>query len=353
MFKKSYQPKPITSFNDEYIFNGKNLGKGKFASVKEAVNRKHKTVFAVKVIDKTKLKKKQLKRMHKEVDLLHSFKHDNIVRVYDAYENNDDLYMLMELVRGGDLVSNFGRKQPNQSFTELEVQNIFLQLIEALHFCKQNGVVHRDIKPQNILIEVIQGTNDKRQEIKVKLADFNLAYSDATEAENLDLTLIETICGTPQYMAPEIYLLKKYSYKCDVWSSGVVLFFMLSGGHVPFTVNTTSKEKARSMLANKIVNAEWDFEPLDVWANISGEGKDLIKKMLNLKTSKRLSYEQVLDHDWFKLAGNSLGDSIIDTTPMLSYEEHVVLLAAMKYKIAMGILKDEYEKVEKKMHKGL
>jgi calcium/calmodulin-dependent protein kinase I len=191
------------------------LGKGSFASVKQAKDRVTKERVAVKVLSKKEIKESDLQAMKLEIDILKQLDHPNIVKLYDVYEDERFICLVMELMQGGEL---FDEIIERDHFSENEAREAIKALIDAIHYCHKIDITHRDIKPENLLLA------DKKQGItSMKLADFGLARLLEEDV------LASTACGTPGYVAPEILSGKKYGKQCDNWSIGVVLFILLSG----------------------------------------------------------------------------------------------------------------------------
>lgn len=197
-------------------------------------------------------------------------------RLLDVFETHDYIYIVMEHLSGGPLLSYF--KARKYKLKEDRVREIVHQLSTALFYLKSFGIAHRDMKPDNIMM----ATDDEDAEIK--LIDFGLSKIIGPKERSKDPF------GTIPYAAPEIILRKPYSHSVDIWSLGVTTFFLLTGFH-PFDSHDQQE------LLKKIVRQEpdWDAEE---WKEVSEEGMDLVKSLLEKDKEKRIEIEQVLEHDW-------------------------------------------------------
>ena len=191
----------------------------------------------------------------------------------------------MEECFGGELFDRILKRiKSNSIYTEKEACKIIQQVIGAIEYCHNNGIVHRDLKPENLLYLNAGDEEDN----PIKIADFGLSqFLDY----NKNLT---SKVGTAYYVPPEI-LAGKYTEKCDIWSSGVILYILLSG-EPPFNGSNDN------LIYSKIKKIDFNF-PEERWRNISNEAKDLISKMI-VSEDKRLSASQVLQHPWFNLLKN-------------------------------------------------
>jgi serine/threonine protein kinase len=200
-----------------------------------------------------------------------------IVRLLDVFEDYDRTFMIMEEMKGGDLLDKIEEKE---FYPEDECRKLSRRLFEAIFFCHRKRIVHRDIKPENVLLE---NTTD---DTKIKLADFGCAKQMNSE------TILITMCGTPQYVAPEVYMQRNgYDEKCDLWSAAVVIYLLL-GGYVPFD--------GEAMELPAIVCAgEFQFHD-KYWKDISAGPKKLIKDLLRVDPMERASMTDVLDTGWLR-----------------------------------------------------
>lgn len=257
---------------------GRMIGDGNFAVVRLCKDKQTNDDYALKIIDKSKCKGKE-DMVENEVRILRKLTHPNIIKLVDEQDTRPMLYLVVELVKGGDL---FDAITVAQKFSEQQAALMITHLTSALAYLHNLNIVHRDVKPENLLVDM------HADEIKIlKLADFGLACE-----VNMPLY---TVCGTPTYVAPEILAESGYGLKIDVWAAGVILYILLCG-FPPFVSHDNDQEK----LFDCILSGQYDF-PEDYWQGISHSAKDLIQNMLQLAPDLRFSAEDVLDHPWFQM----------------------------------------------------
>ncbi|CAK57988.1 unnamed protein product (macronuclear) [Paramecium tetraurelia] len=250
---------------------GKVLGKGGFAKCYEVTSIESKKVLAAKIIAKSTLKKGRTKaKLITEIKLHKSLHHQNIVQFEDVFEDNDNVYILLELCQNQTLNELLKRRR---RITQIEVQCYLKQLIGALKYIHSHRVLHRDLKLGNLFI------NDK---MELKLGDFGLATKLDYDGQRR-----HTICGTPNYIAPEILDERLgHSYQADIWSVGVIIYTLLIG-KPPFE---TSDVKTTY---NKISQCQFNFPD---HIQISENARNLISRILILDPSKRLTLDEILAH---------------------------------------------------------
>ncbi|XP_056313652.1 serine/threonine-protein kinase DCLK2 isoform X4 [Danio aesculapii] len=254
---------------------GKVIGDGNFAVVKECVERSTGKEFALKIIDKNKCRGKE-HLIENEVAVLRRVKHPNIIMLIEEVDTPAELYLVMELVKGGDL---FDAITSSTKYTEKDASVMVFDLAAALKYLHRMCIVHRDIKPENLLVcEYPNGTKS------LKLGDFGLA------------TVVEgplyTVCGTPTYVAPEIIAESGYGLKVDIWAAGVITYILLCG-FPPFRSENNRQED----LFDQILLGHLEF-PSPFWDNISDSAKELIGHMLQVNVEARYTAEDVLSHPW-------------------------------------------------------
>lgn len=306
------------------------LGTGSYAEVRKGLKKSTNEVVAVKIIDKSGLSPRELKGLSKEVDILKALRHKNVVRLFDWYEEPEVMYVVMEFVGGGELFTKIINH--DAPFTENDARHYIRTLASALKHCKERGIIHRDIKPQNLLL------TSKEEGEELKLADFNLSIQ--LDPDSVNFSVIQTMCGTPNYVAPEILSGKPYDFKCDVWSLGVICFLLLSGGYLPFFVDEEG-ELGKELLLKKVKKAKWGFYPAEAWEHVSDSAKSFLRSVMEKNPEKRLNYTEVLNHEWMK-DGTAAGDQPIDTRAFQQsiYKRQMqcastVLLAAKKFRDIM------------------
>jgi len=265
---------------DHYVI-GSLLGKGAFSEVYEGVHKVTKEKWAIKTIKKKMIKRKLLER---EIEIMTKVKHPNILSAKEVFETDDHIYLVLELVHGGEL---YDKIVDDGEFSEDEAKIVVAQMLIAVEYLHQVGIAHRDMKPENILCmdKKSRRVNNVRQE-RIKLADFGLSKIFVAE----DLT---SQCGSPTYVAPEVLMSKKpYDKQVDMWAVGVITFVILTGCF-PFY----EEGKNYGALYQKIINVDYYFpeEP-----KISAEGKGFIKSLLVRDPEKRLNPAQAREHPWLK-----------------------------------------------------
>jgi calcium-dependent protein kinase len=279
--KDNFIPLGTRGLRDAYE-NTKKLGKGSFGKVFQVRNKTTNKFYACKKISKLNVNSAQFQ---KEINILMKMDHPNIIKLYEVFESENSIYLIMEECFGGELFDRILKRiKSNSIYTEKEACKIIQQVIGAIEYCHNNGIVHRDLKPENLLYLNAGDEEDN----PIKIADFGLSQF---LYYNKNLT---SKVGTAYYVPPEI-LAGKYTEKCDIWSSGVILYILLSG-EPPFNGSNDN------LIYSKIKKIDFNF-PEERWRNISNEAKDLISKMI-VSEDKRLSASQVLQHPWFNLLKN-------------------------------------------------
>lgn len=271
----------ISASVEKYYEMGRVIGDGNFAVVKECKHRDTKQAYAMKIIDKSKLKGKE-DIVDSEILIIQSLSHPNIVKLHEVYETEANIYLIMEYVQGGDL---FDAIIESVKFPEPDAALMIMDLCKALVHMHDKNIVHRDLKPENLLV---QRNEDKSTTLK--LADFGLAKHVVRP--------IFTVCGTPTYVAPEILSEKGYGLEVDMWAAGVILYILLCG-FPPFR----SPERDQDELFNIIQLGHFEFLA-PYWDNISDAAKDLVKHLLVVDPKKRYTAHQVLQHPWIGMAGH-------------------------------------------------
>ncbi|TKW36607.1 hypothetical protein SEVIR_2G451500v4 [Setaria viridis] len=254
---------------------GRAIGEGTFAKVRIAKNMETEEHVAIKIIDKAKVKKHKLfEQIRREICTMKLIQHPNVVRLYEVMGSRAKIYIVLEFVMGGelhDIVATSGRLK------EDEACRYFQQLINAVDYCHSRGVYHRDLKLENLLLDIAGN---------LKISDFGLsAISDQVKNDGL----LHTICGTPNYVAPEVIDDKGYDGAlADLWSCGVILFVLLAG-YLPFEDDNIAS------LYKKISGAQFTCPS---W--FSAGAKKLITRILDPNPSTRITVPQVLKDPWFK-----------------------------------------------------
>ena len=274
------------------------IGTGSFGEVWLAVHKETKARRAIKQIILSEQSDPELDKLLKEVSILKSLDHPNIIRVYEVYKNKSKLSIVTEFCQGGEL---FDRIQQMHRFSENQAARYMLNIVSAVMHCHNSDIVHRDLKPENMLLE------DESENAQLKLIDFGTSRFIPNDKK------LSKPIGTCFYMAPEV-LTAEYDKKVDVWSLGVILYVMLSG-FVPFPGKTDQE------IFSRIRNAPLSFDK-PCWNSISEEAKILIRKMLEKKPQNRISIIEVYNDNWLQERGNNrLPDKIIQSESLKSLNE--------------------------------
>ncbi|KAF2644253.1 lanosterol 14-alpha-demethylase [Massarina eburnea CBS 473.64] len=269
-------------FRNQYSI-AEQLGKGHFASVYLCIEKSSGTRFAVKKFEKRTGpgEKSKIEGLQQEIAVLMGVSHPTLLCLKDTFNEDDGVYLVLELAAEGELFNHIVMKQ---KLTETEARKVFIQLFQGVKYLHERNIVHRDIKPENILL------TDK--DLHVKLADFGLAKIIGEES------FTTTLCGTPSYVAPEILESsnhRRYTRAVDVWSLGVVLYICLCG-FPPFSDELYSAENPYT-LSQQIKNARFDY-PSPYWDSVGDPALDLIDRMLTKDADERITIEECLQHPW-------------------------------------------------------
>lgn len=254
---------------------GKVLGRGAFSVVKLGTSKTTGEKVAIKCISKAEIDAKELALLEREIDIMRKLKHPHIISLLDVIDTPQTLYLVLQMAEGGEL---FDAIVDRGNYTESDAAKIVKQMLEAIHYIHQQGIAHRDLKPENLLL-----ANKKGEPERIMLADFGLS-KDTAEAQ------LQTACGTPDYVAPEVLLGEPYEVNVDLWSIGVITYVLLCG-FPPFW-GETQKD-----LFDNILSATYDF-PSPEWDDVSDEAKAFVKNLLVLDPKGRFDAEQALEDPW-------------------------------------------------------
>ena len=261
---------------NDFIFK-EDIGEGNFGKVKFCIFKKTGEEFAIKIINKKKIKDKMKNSFFKENEIATKFNHINVIYVFRIFEDKENFYLVMEYCQKGEL---FDYIVQHQRLSEREAAIFFYQLINGVEYIHSKGIAHRDLKPENLLL-----TNDKT----LKIIDFGLSHEFDPNSY-----LLKTKCGSPSYAAPEIISCQYYDgFKTDIWCCGIILYAMLCG-FLPFEGDDNY------ILFRNIL--ECDPEMPD-WLSISS--RDLIIKILNPEPDERITLDEIKRHKFY-LKGKKL-----------------------------------------------
>ena len=280
-----------TDFNLKYEYIS-TIGKGSYGIVKLYKDRKIKSMkYAIKSIKKDFFNLNSIENILKEIEILRNLDYPNIVKYFETYEDENYIHIVMEYIQG-DSLYNLLKNNNNQKihFKEKEIKKIILTLLKVVSFLHKKKIVHRDLKLENILFSI---PNDYSS---LKLIDFGLS-------SNFNLKKEKFIVGTPYYMSPEM-IEGIYHYKSDLWSIGVILYCLITGKY-PFN----GKDKKEVFYL--INSGKYNKKNLNK-KNCSIEVKNLIKKIFTVDLNKRISIDDALNDDWFKLNEKENNNLIIN-----------------------------------------
>jgi len=267
--------KTDVKIEDKYNIDPKPIGKGAFSEVKKGVRKSNGVTYAIKCISKKLIDKKELQLLEREIDIMKKLDHPNIIKLMEVIDTPQTLYLVLEFAEGGELFDSIVNKG---QYTEPEAINIVKQILEAVQYIHTMGIAHRDLKPENLLLAA-----SKEGKEVIKIADFGLSKDFGEEA-------LQTSCGTPDYVAPEVLLGEPYDSAVDIWSIGVITYVLLCG--FPPFYGEVQKD-----LFDNIMAGNFDF-PDPEWTDVSEEAKDFIKKILIVDPAKRMTAEEALQHQW-------------------------------------------------------
>ena len=285
--KKSFDER-VKYANMEKILDGlfpTELGKGSYGRVFLVRDKTTNKKYAMKVIDKKNIYQSygKLDMIYNEINIQSRITHTNIIRIYNIYEDEDTINIIMEYGNSGNLYDLLTKEKSGLS--EKRAFVYFIQVVNAVYFLHQNNIIHRDIKPENVLLFNKEEESERGIITNNTLINNNLIkLCDFGWAKELTMEKRSTFCGTIEYMAPEIVESENYDFGVDTWSLGVLLYELIMG-HSPF------KGKNSNAVINNIKMHELKFDK-----KISKECEDLIKKLLKINPEKRFKVKDIIDH---------------------------------------------------------
>ncbi|XP_078011176.1 ribosomal protein S6 kinase alpha-2 isoform X6 [Phascolarctos cinereus] len=261
-------------FTDGYEIK-EDIGVGSYSVCKRCVHKATDTEYAVKIIDKSK------RDPSEEIEILLRYgQHPNIITLKDVYDDGKYVYLVMELMRGGELLDRILRQK---YFSEREASAVLCTITKTMDYLHSQGVVHRDLKPSNILYMDESGNPDS-----IRICDFGFAKQ--LRAEN---GLLMTPCYTANFVAPEVLKRQGYDAACDIWSLGILLYTMLAG----FTPFANGPDDTPEEILARIGSGKYALSGGN-WDSVSDAAKDVVSKMLHVDPHQRLTAAQVLRHPW-------------------------------------------------------
>ncbi|XP_045340364.1 serine/threonine-protein kinase 33 isoform X4 [Leopardus geoffroyi] len=265
-----------------YTF-GRILGQGSFGMVFEATDKETETKWAIKKVNKDKAGSSAVKLLEREVNILKSVKHEHIIHLEQVFETPKKMYLVMELCEDGELKEILDRKG---HFSENETRWIIQSLASAIAYLHNKDIVHRDLKLENIMVKSSFTDDNNEMNLNIKVTDFGLAVKKQGRSE----AMLQTTCGTPIYMAPEVINAHDYSQQCDIWSIGVIMYILLCG-EPPFLASSEEK------LFELIRKGELHFED-PIWDSISDCAKSVLKQLMKVDPAHRITAKELLDNQW-------------------------------------------------------
>jgi len=249
---------------------GRPLGKGKFGNVYLAREKASKYIVALKVLFKSQLSKAQVEhQLRREIEIQTHLRHPNILRLFGYFYDETRIYLILEFAPRGEMYKSL-QKQPKQRFDEARSAKYIRQMADALRYCHSKKVIHRDIKPENLLL-------DMKGELKI--ADFGWSVHAPSSRR-------ATMCGTLDYLPPEMIEGSTHDEKVDLWSLGVLTYEFLVG-KPPFEAENNNETYRR------ITRVDLKFPP-----HVSDGARDIITQLLRKDPTQRIALDKVLEHPW-------------------------------------------------------
>ena len=280
--KKCEENTSYIKIEDLFEFKEK-IGQGNFGLVRKCIEKNTGKEYAVKIMDKNKIKKKDLQFIIQERNYMILIKHPNIVSLVQDFEDENYIYFVMEYFKGGDLSKYMKRIKENMKEKNLEriAAKIIRIIAQGVEYLNQFGIVHRDLKPENIVF----GIEDDIKSIKI--IDLGVAITLPFGQQSSDPI------GTLAYISPEMFTHNPYSYKVDVWAIGILLYWLVSGGILPFD----DEKNDEHIMGKKVVFMHQEY-PEKYFGDKSKSLFNLIDKTLEKNPEKRINIHNFLDEEW-------------------------------------------------------
>ena len=288
---------------------GKTIGEGTFSKVKIATELATGKEYAMKIVKKNTINDPEVdKQIIREVSILHTIKHPNVVQLHAAFKSKKKYYLILDLADGGEL---FDKLVDDGPLPENEARKYFQQLIDALDCIHRHHAVHRDLKPENLLLD---------REGNLKVTDFGLSAVSLTSAE-----VFKTRCGTPNYVAPEIFSPSGYhGPPVDIWSAGLILYVMLTAS-LPFDGDSVES------VIGKVLD-----EPLGIPMDIPDGAASLIEKIIVRDPEQRATIADIRNDEWFKVDYHQVNGEETNAKP-----EDLIFIDAEVETVSKEIQQDE------------
>lgn len=289
---------------------GKTLGAGSYSVVKECVHIDTGRYYAAKVINKRLMAGRE-HMVRNEIAVLKrvSMGHRNILTLVDYFETMNNLYLVTDLALGGELFDRICRKG---NYYESDAADLIRATLSAVAYLHDHGIVHRDLKPENLLFRTPEDNAD------LLIADFGLSRIMDEE----QFHVLTTTCGTPGYMAPEIFKKTGHGKPVDVWAIGVITYFLLCG-YTPFDRDSNLEEM------QAILVADYSFTPLEYWRGVSLTAREFIRRCLTIDPGARMTAHEALSHPWIADAAVKQGGEDLLPTVKKNFNARRTLHAAI------------------------
>jgi len=273
------------------------LGKGSFAEVRYGKERATGREVAIKVMNK-KTVRQDLETVVREASIMQNCEHENIIRLYGFYESSNNVYIVTELAKGGELFDHIVKRR---FYSEEDARALIKQLVSAVCYIHSKGIVHLDIKPENLLLKEVppdySNPNTTDETVKhfvpcIKLADFGLSQIMGNGR------VLANCAGTMGYVAPEVLLGRPYTTSPDIYSVGVVTYVLLAG-FMPID------EKDFNLTAKRVVAGDWKFIS-PYFDGISDQAKDFIRRCMAVDPARRMTAAEAMKHPWLNESASVL-----------------------------------------------
>ncbi|GAX10977.1 hypothetical protein FisN_2Lh507 [Fistulifera solaris] len=320
--------KPIEEIYDG-VHDGPVLGSGVSGIVRLVTHRETGVNYAVKCLDIGLVDSIEgLRQLRNEIFIMCQLDHPNIVRIEEVYESTNEIYILQELCHGGDLFDRLD-EQPDFHYTEAQCARLVKQMVSAVRYLHSKGIIHRDLKLENFLF------SNQEPDSELKMIDFGLS-----KHFELGQSLHDKV-GTPYTVAPEI-IQGAYDEKCDVWAVGVITYLLLSG-ETPFG---GLDGESLLLVKENIMRGELTFEPTDVWAQVSEDGKGFVKRLLRADPKKRPTAREIQKDRWIQVwakkdirEGNKLNSKTLES--LVSFKENSDMQKILSEVLSFTLLPDQ------------